>query len=168
MPESSERAVEPDLIVFDDTPTVSAVSVENQPTPLTLKDDSFELSNLLSKANEDLSQNEKNVPSFFAEETVTPQIQSVSDISLDTKQTVAKPLEDPNAILNESIARLDALNDNHELVKQAKIEEVANINKQIAALKKEGAQLGKEIDQINAQQEKVAEMKKLFESQKAS
>jgi hypothetical protein len=168
-----------DLIVFDDAPQTE----ETASVSLEIKDETIMLGNLLAKANEEVASNVKQAPSFFAEETVSNEIkfeepkkeEPTTNMfsfeepkALEVKPSIAKTLEDPNAILNESITRLDSLHANHELVKQEKIEEVANINKQIAALKKEGAQLGKEIDQINAQQEKVIDMKKLFESQKAA
>lgn len=185
-----------DLIVFDDVPaaptTPVVTSVEEMSAPVEAKDETFELSSLLAQANEETET--KQAPSFFAEETIAAPVveektssflsfaeESLSEPVVEAKKeevtvsSVARPLEDPNAILDASIAQLESLNANHELVKQgkqsdieAKNNAIADLNKQVAALKKEITGLNKEIDKIDLEKARVNDMIKLFQSQKAA
>lgn len=174
-----------DLIVFDDAPVVVSEEVRQEPVMVSeIKDETFAFSSLLAQANEEVK-TEKQAPSFFAEETITP-VKSeqkeeinffdtpVADVPVAKIEEV-KPLEDPNSILEASIVRLESLNANHDLVKQGKESEIeaknvsiTELNKQISALKKEITGLNKEIDKIDQDKARVADMIKLFQSQKAA
>ncbi len=139
---------------------------------------------VLEPAVETATVQEKTVD-LFSTPTDTPMMDMFSTSVVENITTFApvqsevkiesKPLENPLDILDDSISKLEALNANHDLVRQEREQEIekrnqaiTEFNKQIATLKKENVAINKEIDKIDQEKSRVIDMIKLFQSQKAA
>ncbi|MCK9272021.1 hypothetical protein M0P65_00555 [Candidatus Gracilibacteria bacterium] len=77
-----------------------------------------------------------------------------------------KSKEDPNEILGDAVSKFEALLKTHADIRNGKMKEIEEINKQIASLKDSAKALTAEVKEIGVEEDKVSKMIELFKSQK--